>query len=193
MSIHYIEDAELQKVVEAVKNKNRIETFNGADLAKEIRKEVLLKKIITNDASAPYSISAEELEGITWLRSYAFFGCEGLTSIVLPETLTLINNNIFYNCKDLYSVEFKGNVSTIGTNCFRNCENLQKIILRGNVVAKLRDETIIDSYCGAFDPTMAGIYVPSELIEEYKAATNWSAFFMLIKPLEMADEVLEVW
>lgn len=194
MGIHYIEDTELQKIVEAVKEKNRIDVLKGSEMADEITKNVLLNKIITNDASAPYSINAEELEGINWLRSYAFFGCEGLTSISLPETVATINNNVFYNCKDLYSIEFKGNLKTIGSRCFTNCDNLQKIILRGNTVAKLLDGSLIDtSYMGAFTPSMAGIYVPSELVEKYKAATNWSAFFMLIKPLEMADEELEVW
>lgn len=194
MGFHLIEDDQLQEVVEAIKHKNNIDTFNGADMAKEILKNPLLAKVVTNDARAQYSINAEELEGCqNLIRSYAFYGCEGLTSIAFPEEVTKINNNVFYNCKDLYSIEFKGNLDYIGTNCFRGCNNLQKIIIRSNKVAKLSDSSLIDTYFGAFTPSMAGIYVPSGLIEQYKEATNWSAFFMLIKPLEDADEELEVW
>ena len=194
MGIHYIEDNELKKITDAIKEKNRIETFNGADMAQEIRRNPMLNKIITNDASTQYSITEEDLKGCSgMIRSYAFYGCAGLTSIVIPKEITSINNNVFYNCKDLYSVEFKGNIKNMGINCFKSCENLQKLILRGNTVPKTTDSTLLDTYMGAFTPSMAGIYVPSNLIEQYQNTTVWKDFFMLIKPLEQADEELETW
>lgn len=198
MGIHYIENNELKKITDAIKEKNRIETFNGADMAQEIKRNPLLNKIITNDASAHYSISADELEGCgSLIRTYAFYGCVGLTSIVFPETVLKINKNVFNGCSDLYSIEFKGNLDFIGENAFRSCNKLQKLILRGNKVPSFQSvgaNPIMDAeYLSSFDPTLAGIYVPSEMIEKYNADTIWKNFFMLIKPLEQADEELDTW
>ena len=180
MGIHYIEDNELQKITDAIKEKNRIDTFKGADMAKEIKRNPLLNKIITNDASAQYSISADELEGCgNLIRTYAFYGCAGLTSIVFPETVTKINKYVFRDCADLYSVEFKGNLDFIGDGAFYDCNKLQKLIIRGNKVPSVNGSSLMEAeYFSSFDPNVAGIYVPSEMIEKYNTDSEWKNYFM---------------
>ena len=43
-------------------------------------------------------------EGITWIGSMAFAGCKGITSIILPSSLTFIHKNVFFPANAVLSV-----------------------------------------------------------------------------------------
>ena len=100
---------------------------------------------------------------VTQISSYAFHGCNNLTSITIPYSVKTIGNKTFYDCDNLTSVTFEGNsqlttidksafsscesltsitipdsVSTIGANAFESCESLTNIAIPDSV-------TIIDS------------------------------------------------
>lgn len=48
-------------------------------------------------------------EGVTSIGAYAFFKCDGLTSLVIPSTLTSISENAFSSCSGLESITVDGN------------------------------------------------------------------------------------
>ena len=75
-------------------------------------------------------------EGITYrvtgIGSDAFYYCQGLFSITLPESLTSIGQNAFKNCSNLASVVIPEGVTSIGESAFSHCCGLASItILEG--------------------------------------------------------------
>lgn len=86
------------------------------------------------------TIEARDLEGVTSLRSYAFYGCENLETVALPDTLTSIGTYAFYNCTTLKNIELPEGLTSLGARCFMNCKALEKIVVPEGV-------TTIPTYC----------------------------------------------
>lgn len=59
-----------------------------------------------------------------FIQTNAFYGCENLKSIVVPNTVESIGDFAFYNCASLKSVVIPKNVSAIGSSAFLSCPNL---------------------------------------------------------------------
>ena len=83
-------------------------------------------------------------------------------------------------------------------NCFRSCYRLKKIILRNNKVCRLLDSNPFYEcyhFLGTAGSTInpegqkdGYVYVPDDLVEQYKVATNWVAYADRIKPLSELEE-----
>jgi hypothetical protein len=69
---------------------------------------------------------------ITSLDMYAFSGC-GFKTIVLPNTLKIIDYEAFDNCKSLESITIPSSVTKIGENAFTYCSNLKSINIPASV------------------------------------------------------------
>ena len=63
----------------------------------------------------------------------AFYGCKGLTNIVIPECITTIGPDAFYDCDGLTSIIIPNSVLSIGSRAFASCENLTSIIIPDGV------------------------------------------------------------
>ncbi len=48
-------------------------------------------------------------EGVRSIGRYAFFGCENLTTLYIPQTVTRIEDAVFYGCESLSTVYYQGN------------------------------------------------------------------------------------
>ena len=102
----------------------------------------------------------------------AFSSCSGLTSITFPDSVTSIGGYAFYGCSGLTSITIPDGVTSIGDSMFRECTNLTEIdFSTHNAVPTLADTR-------AFYNTSASlvIKVPSVLLDEWKAATNWATY-----------------
>ena len=62
--------------------------------------------------------------GVTSIGSYAFINCEGLTNVVLPNSLVSIGNNAFAYT-GLSIVDVPATVSSIGSNAFSDVLNIR--------------------------------------------------------------------
>ena len=65
-------------------------------------------------------------DGITVIEAYAFYN-SGLTSIVLPNSVTEVQESAFNDCKQLASCDLGRGIKHIGKNCFWDCTTLKSL------------------------------------------------------------------
>ena len=115
------------------------------------------------------------------IAEYAFHSCSALTAINFPVA-TSIAGYAFHSCSALTTADFPVAKSIAGY-AFYSCSALTALMLR-------RTETICTlSNTNAFTrSTIASgtgyIYVPTALIDSYKAASNWSTYAAQFRALE---------
>ena len=66
---------------------------------------------------------------ITVIPSMAFRGCIYLTSVKLPDTLTTIGDNAFQGCENLETIEIPESVTAIDYDAFTYCTKLNNVVL----------------------------------------------------------------
>ena len=71
--------------------------------------------------------------GVTEIGYNAFSGCSGLTSLTLPSGVTEIGYFAFSGCSGLTSLTLPSGVTEIGDNAFSGCSGLTSIILPSGV------------------------------------------------------------
>ena len=70
---------------------------------------------------------------VTNIGKYAFLGVEALTSIVIPNSVTKIGDGAFRGCKGLTSVIIPNSVTMMGKEVFQYCESLTSINIPNSV------------------------------------------------------------
>lgn len=65
-------------------------------------------------------ITAEDLQGVTEIRPYAFYNCLNLTSVEIPEGITTIGEYAFQKCSSLENLTLCNSINTIGQYSFSN-------------------------------------------------------------------------
>ena len=58
---------------------------------------------------------------MTRIGDRAFFRCESLTDIVIPDSVTSIGDRAFTNCRSLSEVVIPDSVTSIGDRAFYGC------------------------------------------------------------------------
>ncbi len=64
---------------------------------------------------------------VTSIGEFAFNGCSGLTSIMIPDYVTSIGRSAFGGCSGLISITIPSNVTSIGIYAFEGCNSLTVI------------------------------------------------------------------
>jgi len=106
---------ELQETIKSLEAVNN--ALNGDDSYKKLFQSIVGGTIT--------ELTAQDLNGITEIRSYAFYNCQSLTKIELPETVQTIGEYAFANCRNLQEVITTSNLKTIKERAFLNCSSLQ--------------------------------------------------------------------
>ena len=76
--------------------------------------------------------SIEIPNSVISIEDGAFWGCTGLTSVEIPNSVTSIGSDAFYNCSGLTSIEIPNSVTSIGGCAFSSCSGLASIVVDGN-------------------------------------------------------------
>ena len=122
---------------------------------------------------------------LTDLKNYGFYGARNLSYFYAPVA-TRLQDRCFESCLMLEKLDLPSVTSITGYACI-NAKSLVCVILRFNTVATLQ-------YTQAFSktPIESGtgyVYVPKNLVEQYKAAANWSTYVSQIRAIEDYPEI----
>ena len=70
---------------------------------------------------------------VTSIEDYAFYGCINLTNLTIGNGLTIIPERAFSACRKLASIEIPHSVQSIGGHAFSSCNNVTKITIGDGV------------------------------------------------------------
>ena len=117
------------------------------------------------------ALTTVNLPEVVTIEEGAFSSCSSLSSITLTKVET-IGQSAFSHCTSLTSIDLPS-VTSIDVNGFRYCSNLTSFILSGSTVCTLGGAALNDTSIAS---GTGYIYVPSNLVDTYKAANNWSTY-----------------
>ena len=202
MAKYSIEDTTLTGIADAIRGKTGgtdpvavsdmaaqiegIEVGGGGDIDALIDRSIteISSSSITSIGDSAFrncsNLTTVDFPVATSIKPSAFYSCSNLTTVDFPVA-TSIGSYAFYSCRSLTTADFPV-VTSIGTYAFNSCRVLKSLLLRGNNVCTLSSTNAFNS-----TPIKSGtgyIYVPSALIEQYKAATNWSTYSAQFRALE---------
>ena len=132
--------------------------------------------------------------------SGAFSSCTSLTSITIPNSVSIITNSAFASCTSLTNITIPNSVTHILNNAFENCTSLTNITIPESVIeigyaAFLHCVSLISvnvkatpppslDYTGFFDCNNYFIvYVPTESFEVYKKTDYWKNLNLSIETI----------
>lgn len=92
---------------------------------------VLISKYV---GDAENVVIPAEINGkkVTAISHGAFFWCQSLTSVTIPNSVTEIGDYAFSNCENLKNVTIPNSVKEIGEGAFNGCTNLQNLLVDDN-------------------------------------------------------------
>ena len=111
------------------------------------------------------------------IPNYLCYKITGLTSVTIPNSVTSIGNYAFRECTDLTSITIGNSVTSIGISAFYYCNSLTSITINATTPPTLRNKNAFVS------TNNCPIYVPSESLEAYRQATNWSSLASRLQPI----------
>lgn len=120
------------------------------------------------DVVIPSSVTHDGKEyPVTAIGDYAFYGCRGMTSINLPETVTAIGDFAFVFCYGLTSIALSESIKSIGNYSFYGCIGLTEVTIPGSV-----------TYLG-YGAFMHCYSMTSVKIEAPLETSTWLSFFFV--------------
>jgi len=134
---------------------------SGAFSDSEVITSVVLPGTITSIGekaffNCDYLVSIDIPEGVTAIHDQAFSSCKLLTSVHLPSTLRELGANVFSNCSSLQTVVFEDGLTLLAQRAFEGCRKLENVTLPST----LREiETASFQNCQALD----SIYLPASV------------------------------
>lgn len=135
---------------------------------------------LVNQQNLINQISEEvlNLNDANYLREYSIL--DRSATEYTNYKLETVGAYAFADCENLETVQFNS-VTRINSNAFLNCTNLKKLIIKSPSMATLED---VNAFSNSGILNIGYIYVPDELLIEYKNATNWVIFETRFKGLK---------
>lgn len=103
-----------------------------------------------------------------------------LKTLDIPSGIKNIPDNLCQNCSGLNTVIVRGDIGSIGSSAFTGCPNMMKLVLPNvTKVPSLASSTSLP----VTSVNGGEVYVPDELRDSFRSATNWSSIKGAIMPL----------
>lgn len=125
------------------------------------------------------TFDAPQVDTFTGLYIFRNSGVEEFVN----DRATTLNQSMFESCASLRKVDMRGKLSTISRWALWNTVALETLIIRRTDAVPVMQTTETFGTSAIANGT-GYIYVPAALVEEYKAATNWSTYADRIRAIE---------
>ena len=133
------------------------------------------KNYWSNGGSVPSSLKKVTVTAMTSIPAYAFYSCVGLTDVIIPVGVTVIEECAFSGCLSLTNITIPGSVICIGHEAFYNTD-LTSIVIPSGVTT-----VGYEAFCEC--SRLASIEIPDSVTfigdsafsntAYYKNAENW--------------------
>lgn len=110
---------------------------------------------------------------VTAIANGAFYDCDGLTTVIIPDGVTAIGASAFYHCTSMTSVTIGSNIPSITNYAFHDCTGLVEIISKATIAPTFGDYTF-----DGVSSTIA-IHIPCGSLMSYYS--RWSYFSNFIE------------
>lgn len=194
------QETTIEDIVDALKNKAGVDRYdegyaNGEAVGNLLADSIVERTItefvnhritkIGSYAFARHSLLTKiDIPNVTNIDLYGFNYCTGLTEIVLPS-VKRIESQAFNSAGKLTKIDAPM-LEYIGAHSITASKLTTLIIRQSDTVCVLANTAAIQT-----TPMTNGtgyIYVPDDMVEAYKTATNWSTYASQIKPLSELGE-----
>lgn len=100
----------------------------------------------------------DTIEGlpVAAIGNAAFYFCNSLKSVTIPDNVKTIGDNVFYYCAGLTSVTLGNGVATIGNSAFYHCTNLTSVRIPESV-------TTIGDHAFGSCASLPGVTIPDSV------------------------------
>ena len=136
-------------------------------------KHLYFPNVVSIEEHVFHTLGCENLilPNLKTMGAACFVNTTTLKRLIIPKCVSLTPNTC--SLTGIYVLD-AGNTSLIPSSS--SMPNLTILVLRNNVLTTLENRSCIRS--------IEEIYVPQDLIEQYKVATNWATYADKFKPLE---------
>ena len=84
-----------------------------------------------NKKAAKYDIP----EGVYFIGAFAFYYCDNVTNVTMPNTVMTINKSAFEECEKLETINFSTALQSVGEKAFSYCLALKEVVLPEGLVS----------------------------------------------------------
>lgn len=188
------------QIIDGVQQQSVQTTYTFDTLGKHTVKYKLSGTVLTRQIFRGLNITSATIPyGITEIQG-SFYGCKNLKTINIPNSVTSITGGGFTDCYVLKNVIIPNSMITLDDQAFNNCRAFTNVTIPSGVtrigVSAFSFSTSLTSITveattpptlgiDAFHKTSPSlvIYVPSQSVNAYKTATNWSSFASRIQAI----------
>jgi hypothetical protein len=113
-------------------------------------------------------------DGVTKIGNWAFCGCKSLTSLAIPEGVKVIDWEAFEYCSGLVSVSLPESLTSLGEYAFYDCNALTDVVVKRPEPLPI-DKWTFSNYANAT------LYVPTGSRNAYMEAEVWKLFGKIVE------------
>ena len=114
-------------------------------------------------------IDAHELTSWTTIKTNSFKGCQYLTTIILPDTITTIEDRAIQGCTRMEYITLPASITNIGYQAM----NVNQALTSITCLATTPPTLGISAF---YYTNNCPIYVPADSVNAYKTANRWSSY-----------------
>ncbi len=119
-------------------------------------------------------------ESVVTICGGAFAGCSSLMEINIPNSVTVIGGEAYRSCYKLNSICFGNSITIIEGLAFSSCPNIKDVTIKSISPPTIK-KSLYGDYC--FDSnvcSIAKLFVPAESLDAYKVHKEWGKFTHIV-------------